>query len=246
MTRTPLASRRPIWLADLLPPAPALIVDVGAGTGRDAAAFAAAGYEVVAIEPSAGMRAEAARLHPSPRIRWESDSLPALLATARLGIAADVVSLSADPARDVSFPRARALELMAEGRIIRCVWSGKRLTTESLDIDHCFPWSAWPCGDLWNLMPADRRVNQISKRGRLPSAEALGAAGDGIAAWWTAAYLRPDDPILPARFIAEATASLPGLPFASNPPPTEVYAALSLQRIRLRQNQGVPEWSWRD
>ena len=78
------------WLADLLPPAPALIVDVGAGTGRDAVAFAAAGYEVVAIEPSAGMRAEAARLHPSPRIRWMSDSLAALLATSRLGIATDI------------------------------------------------------------------------------------------------------------------------------------------------------------
>jgi hypothetical protein len=49
----------------------------------------------VAIEPSPGMRAEAARLHPSPRIRWVPDSLPALIATARLGIAADVLSLSA-------------------------------------------------------------------------------------------------------------------------------------------------------
>jgi hypothetical protein len=49
----------------------------------------------VAIEPSPGMRVEAARLHPSPRIRWLSDSLPALLATARLDVAADVLSLSA-------------------------------------------------------------------------------------------------------------------------------------------------------
>jgi hypothetical protein len=40
------------------------------------------------------MRAEAERLHPSSRIRWLSDSLPAL-ATSRSGITADVVSLSA-------------------------------------------------------------------------------------------------------------------------------------------------------
>ena len=32
------------WLADLLPAPPALVVDVGAGTGRDAGAFAAMGY----------------------------------------------------------------------------------------------------------------------------------------------------------------------------------------------------------
>ena len=83
------------WLADLLPPPPALIVDVGAGTGRDAAAFAAAGYEVLAIEPSLGMRAEADRLHSSSRIQWVIDSLPALPVTSRLGVAADILSLSA-------------------------------------------------------------------------------------------------------------------------------------------------------
>ena len=54
------------WLADLLPSPPAVVIDVGAGTGRDAGAFADAGYEVIAVEPSTGMRAEAERLHPSP------------------------------------------------------------------------------------------------------------------------------------------------------------------------------------
>ncbi|ONG57897.1 hypothetical protein BKE38_03780 [Pseudoroseomonas deserti] len=83
------------WLVDLLPSAPAVVIDVGAGTGRDAGAFAAAGYEVIAIEPSTGMRAEAERLHPSPRIRWLADSLPRLTTTSRCGITADVVSLSA-------------------------------------------------------------------------------------------------------------------------------------------------------
>ena len=83
------------WLADLLPAAPALVVDVGAGTGRDAGGFAAAGYEVIAVEPSAAMRAEAARLHPSAQIRWLPDSLPGLTTTFRLGLAADVVLLSA-------------------------------------------------------------------------------------------------------------------------------------------------------
>ena len=55
------------WLADLLPAPPALVMDIGSCTGRDAAAFVAAGYNVIAVEPSPGMRAEAARLHPSPR-----------------------------------------------------------------------------------------------------------------------------------------------------------------------------------
>ena len=74
----------------------------------------------------------------------------------------------ADPARDVALPRARALALLEAGQVLHCVWSGKRLSADSLDVDHCLPWSAWPCGDLWNLVPADRRVNQHGKRDCLP------------------------------------------------------------------------------
>ncbi|MBM3645883.1 MAG: class I SAM-dependent methyltransferase [Alphaproteobacteria bacterium] len=66
------------WLVDLLPRAPALVLDVGAGTGRDAAWLASRGLEVVAVEPSGPMLAEGQRLHPSPSIRWISNSLPGL------------------------------------------------------------------------------------------------------------------------------------------------------------------------
>ncbi|MBL6080320.1 class I SAM-dependent methyltransferase [Belnapia sp. T18] len=83
------------WLADFLPGPPAVVIDVGARSGRGAGAYAGAGYEVIAIEPSTGMRAEPEARHPSPRIRWLADSLPALTTTSRSGVAADVVSLTA-------------------------------------------------------------------------------------------------------------------------------------------------------
>lgn len=150
-----------------------------------------------------------------------------------------------DPDRDVALPRSRALSLLEQGHVVHCVWSGKRLTADNLDVDHCLPWSAWPCGDLWNLLPADRRVNQHGKRDRLPSADALRAARDAIAAWWQAAYLRPGDAVLPGRFAAEARASLPSLDAGTAFHPDDVQAAVMLQRMRLRQDQGVPEWSWR-
>jgi len=121
-----------------------------------------------------------------------------------------------DPDCDV----ARALSLLEEGHAVHCVWSGKRLTAERLDVDHCLPWSAWPCGDLWNLLPADRRVNQQSKRDRLPSADALRAARDAIAAWWQAAYLRPGDAVLPGRFAAEAHGAWPASTSAVPATPT--------------------------
>ena len=50
----------------LLPTPPARVIDVGAGTGRDAAALAALGHSVVAVEPTMEMRAHGRRLHPPP------------------------------------------------------------------------------------------------------------------------------------------------------------------------------------
>src|SRR6266404_203138 len=40
------------WLVDLLPNAPALVLDIGVGTSRDAAWLASRGLEVTAVEPS--------------------------------------------------------------------------------------------------------------------------------------------------------------------------------------------------
>lgn len=63
---------------DLLPPAPAAALDVGAGTGRDAAALARRGYRVVAVEPVCELREVAQRLNPSDNVGWVEDFLPEL------------------------------------------------------------------------------------------------------------------------------------------------------------------------
>lgn len=65
-------------VADLLPAAPARALDVGAGSGRDAAWLAGLGHQVLAVEPSATLRSEGARRHPSPAISWVEDRLPGL------------------------------------------------------------------------------------------------------------------------------------------------------------------------
>lgn len=62
----------------LLPTAPARVLDIGAGTGRDAAWFATQGHQVVAVEPTGALLQRAMLLHPSPRIIWIDDSLPEL------------------------------------------------------------------------------------------------------------------------------------------------------------------------
>jgi len=79
----------------LIPTAPGSILDIGSGTGRDAAWFAAMGHRVVAVEPTGAMRLPAMALHPSPLIEWLDDSLPDLALLRARDERFDVVLLSA-------------------------------------------------------------------------------------------------------------------------------------------------------
>ena len=79
----------------LIPTTPSSIIDIGAGTGRDAAALAEMDHRVVAVEPTAELRQRAAVLHPSPRIEWVDDSLPDLTAMVARAERFDVVLLQA-------------------------------------------------------------------------------------------------------------------------------------------------------
>src|SRR5215469_11778309 len=143
-----------------------------------------------------------------------------------------------DPERDVSRTRQIAITILERSGLY-CVWTGQRLNRATLDIDHMFPWAAWPCSDLWNLLPAHRTVNQRVKRDRLPSASTLSRAKGGIIGWWGDAYLDNTETPLPDQFRQETRATLPGL---STTDPEEVFDCVCLQRIRLRQDQQVPEW----
>lgn len=52
-----------------------------------------------------------------------------------------------DPARDVSRARQVALSVVEAGNL-HCAWTDRPLSRNTLDIDHMFPWTAWPCSDL--------------------------------------------------------------------------------------------------
>jgi SAM-dependent methyltransferase len=62
----------------LIPAAPTTVLDIGAGSGADAAWLAARGHRVVAVEPTEAPRTYGLAHHASPRIEWLGDSLPAL------------------------------------------------------------------------------------------------------------------------------------------------------------------------
>jgi SAM-dependent methyltransferase len=71
------------------------ILDIGAGTGRDAAWLASNGHRVTAVEPSRGMLAVAQRTHPEERIVWTSDALPRLASLTGERYSFDFILLSA-------------------------------------------------------------------------------------------------------------------------------------------------------
>ena len=97
----------------LIPQTPARVLDIGSGTGRDAAWFASRGHRVVAVEPTDAMRIPAKALHPQPNIEWLDDSLPelALLRTRRETF--DLVMLTAVWMHLDEAQRRRAMPVVA-------------------------------------------------------------------------------------------------------------------------------------
>lgn len=79
----------------LFPSSPSRILDVGAGSGRDAAALAAKGHSVVAVEPTDALRDEGMRLHAGEEIEWINDHLPTLPALMAHAERFDLILLTA-------------------------------------------------------------------------------------------------------------------------------------------------------
>jgi SAM-dependent methyltransferase len=63
-----------------------------------------------------------------------------------------------------------------------CVWSGKSLS-RTFDVDHVLPFSLWRNNDLWNLLPADPRVNR-NKGNSLPTHSLMKRRRDAIIGYW--------------------------------------------------------------
>ncbi|MEV6108918.1 class I SAM-dependent methyltransferase [Streptomyces sp. NPDC051940] len=62
----------------LFPVEPCRVLDVGAGTGKDAAWLAGLGHTVTAVEPTDELRAHGARLYPDAGLTWIEAGLPEL------------------------------------------------------------------------------------------------------------------------------------------------------------------------
>lgn len=139
--------------------------------------------------------------------------------------------------RDV---RNRVEQLRASGSKLHCVWTGIRLKNH-VDIDHCFPFAAWPCNDLWNLMPSRPQTNR-QKGDRLPAPHALEQARPRMQEWWDVAYLR--NPAFAERFSEECRSALPmALSEGGTVTTDSLFEGLMIQQLVLKRDQQLAEWS---
>ncbi|MGX1133105.1 SAM-dependent methyltransferase [Streptomyces glaucescens] len=164
---------------DLLPPAPAKAADIGSGTGRDAAALALRGYQVVAVEPVRELRELARRLHPDERITWLADALPEL---DRLPEDFDLILLSAVwmhlPPAQRGHAMTRLATLLAPGGLL--VLSLRR--------------GAPPTDRLMYDIPAGEVLRDAERAG-LHQARLLEEHTDGLGrtdVWWQTLALRKE------------------------------------------------------
>jgi SAM-dependent methyltransferase len=106
----------------LIPEVPSRILDVGSGVGVDAAAFAAMGHAVVAVEPVDELRVAGIEQHPSSKIEWIDDSLPDLAILLSRSETFDVVMLTAVWMHLDEQQRSRAMpsvsSLVSEGGVL--------------------------------------------------------------------------------------------------------------------------------
>ena len=111
------------WLLDLLPTIPhGFALDIGAGSGRDAAWLASQGFSVWAVEPSRRLREQGQLCHRNPAIRWLDDSLPGLSKVRAEEQRFDLILLSAVwmhiPPQERSESMGRLLDLLAPDGVL--------------------------------------------------------------------------------------------------------------------------------
>lgn len=141
------------------------------------------------------------------------------------------------PLRDAHQAHERVNYVMAN-QPVHCVWTGKRLGETDFDVDHCIPWAAWPCGDLWNFLPVHSSMKQDRRCRRLPASATLEKCSERILEWWDHAW--HDGTETWVQFVIEAKSSLPMLP--EKPDLQSVFAGVQERRFVIKADQGVEEW----
>lgn len=131
-----------------------------------------------------------------------------------------------EPEHETGGIRRLGRRLRESGSPLFRVRTGRRLTRE-FDVDHCFPFAAWPCNDLWNLLPS--------------APDALEQAKPRMLEWWDVAYLR--NAALAERFDDESWSALPlAISDSGAVTPESLFEGVMVQQMVPKRDQQLAEW----
>ena len=68
-----------------------------------------------------------------------------------------------------------------------CIWSGRPLQSNSINIDHILPFAVWKNNDLWNLVPTHATVNG-NKTDKIPTANFIERRSEELKNCWLDIY----------------------------------------------------------
>jgi SOS-response transcriptional repressor LexA/SAM-dependent methyltransferase len=135
--------------------------------------------------------------------------------------------------RDVSDAR----DIYKSQAELRCVWTHTVLNNCRFDVDHAIPFSLWHNNDLWNLLPADAKVNN-EKRDRLVSRDTLLSSRERIIDCWQTARLA-----MPERFDIELNRTLFGRNYVETQWEAPAFSAFAEAVETVALQRGVERWS---
>ena len=113
--------------------------------------------------------------------KWAEFSVTASRRTLSVNQVINEVLKSPITAREITASKAFYKELLQSEGSVYCVWTGLKIN--QYDIDHIIPFSIWKNNDLWNLLPAQAKINN-QKRDKIPAESLIDQRSDLINHYW--------------------------------------------------------------
>lgn len=120
---------------------------------------------------------------------------------------------------------------------LKCTWTGAKLREAAFEVDHVIPYSVTYSNDLWNLVPATKKINS-SKSDKLVEGEALDLCKERILCSWE--VLRAE---YPKRFEMEVKRSLVRPRAYAFGWEEAAFSGLKEKVENLAVLRGIPRWN---